>query len=98
MARLREEHKHGESDEEFPDVSVIIGRFYQNKLSNPASKGRDGTKDSQHDRRRTTPTTDPTPPTPDAKHPLLKIASGSLAEANTFDDSLNEDESFVLKL
>ncbi|KAH0544001.1 hypothetical protein FGG08_001768 [Glutinoglossum americanum] len=30
MARLREEHE--ESDDEFPDISVVISRFYQNKL------------------------------------------------------------------
>jgi hypothetical protein len=36
MARLRNEHE--ESDDEFPDISVVISRFYQNKLSKPPNE------------------------------------------------------------
>src|SRR5437773_442788 len=38
MARLVEEHE--ESDDEFPDISVVISRFYQNKLSKSPNEER----------------------------------------------------------
>ncbi|KAI9773452.1 MAG: hypothetical protein M1840_007668 [Geoglossum simile] len=45
MARLREERE--ESDDEFPDISVVISRFYQNKLSKPASEERGRTEEPE---------------------------------------------------
>jgi hypothetical protein len=110
MARLRGERE--ESDDEFPDISVVISRFYQNKLSKPTSEeqGRaeepEGTSNEDSGPpthgRSTAPAADLTsaaaePRTPE-KAPDVDYPSLKSALAEASDDSLCEDGPFVLKL
>ncbi|KAH0565651.1 hypothetical protein GP486_000961 [Trichoglossum hirsutum] len=94
MARLHDEHE--ESDDEFPDISTIISRFYQNKLSKPPSETRShaeehvGTSAEEPQTPRygghTNPIIDPTSP---ALRPC------TLAEAPNADSSSNFDNGLI---
>ncbi|KAI9787733.1 MAG: hypothetical protein M1839_000265 [Geoglossum umbratile] len=88
MARLRGEH--GESGDEFPDVSVIISRFYQDKLSKSTNE-LDRTHNEDSAPRPRTPAK-----VPAAQYPL-RIDGRSPAETGTSEDSLGEDGPFLLK-